>query len=56
MKASTDEDTFNEAFIINHYVVRLPLVASIETAAAMLRGNAGKHLIDRSVERALHFP
>ena len=32
-----------------------PLVASIETAAAMLRGNPGKRLINRSVERALHF-
>ena len=32
-----------------------PIVASIETAAAMLRGNPGKRLINRSVERALHF-
>ncbi len=31
-----------------------PIVASIETAAAMLRGNR-KRLINRSVERALHF-
>ena len=30
-------------------------MASIETAAAMLRGNSGKRLINRSVERALHF-
>ena len=32
-----------------------PIVASIETAAAMLRGNSGKRLIQRSIERALHF-
>ena len=32
-----------------------PIVASVETAAAMLRGNPGKRLINRSVERALHF-
>ncbi|MEL5953180.1 lysine decarboxylase LdcC, partial [Klebsiella pneumoniae] len=32
-----------------------PIVASIETAAAMLRGNSGRRLINRSVERALHF-
>lgn len=32
-----------------------PIVASIETAAAMLRGNSGKRLIQRSIERALDF-
>ena len=56
IKGEYDEDTFNEAFMMHTTTSpSYPLVASIETAAAMLRGNPGKRLINRSVERALHF-
>lgn len=56
IKGDYDEDTFNEAFMMHTSTSpSYPIVASIETAAAMLRGNSGKRLINRSVERALHF-
>ncbi|WP_336707845.1 MULTISPECIES: lysine decarboxylase LdcC [unclassified Cedecea] len=56
IKGDYDEDTFNEAYMMHTTTSpSYPLVASIETAAAMLRGNTGKRLINRSVERALHF-
>ena len=56
IKGEYDEETFNEAFMMHTTTSpSYPLVASIETAAAMLRGNPGKRLINRSVERALHF-
>ncbi|MBN0408664.1 hypothetical protein JTM57_34310, partial [Pseudomonas aeruginosa] len=51
-----DEETFNEAFMMHTSTSpSYPIVASIETAAAMLRGNSGKRLIQRSIERALDF-
>jgi lysine decarboxylase len=56
IKGDYDEVTFNEAFMMHTTTSpSYPIVASIETAAAMLRGNPGKRLINRSVERALHF-
>ncbi|WP_455427012.1 lysine decarboxylase LdcC [Dryocola sp. LX212] len=56
IKGDYDEDTFNEAYMMHTTTSpSYPIVASIETAAAMLRGNPGKRLINRSVERALHF-
>ncbi|EDX9182563.1 lysine decarboxylase LdcC [Salmonella enterica subsp. enterica serovar Lexington] len=56
IKGEYDEETFNEAFMMHTSTSpSYPIVASIETAAAMLRGNPGKRLINRSVERALHF-
>ncbi len=49
-------ESFNEAFMMHTTTSpSYPIVASVETAAAMLRGNPGKRLINRSVERALHF-
>ncbi|RTG70146.1 lysine decarboxylase, partial [Serratia marcescens] len=56
VKGDINEETFNEAYMMHtttspHYGI----VASMETAAAMLRGNPGRRLINRSVERALHF-
>ncbi len=43
IKGSYDEDTFNEAFMMHTSTSpSYPIVASIETAAAMLRGNSGK--------------
>lgn len=56
IKGEYDEETFNEAYMMHTTTSpSYPLVASIETAAAMLRGNPGRRLINRSVERALHF-
>lgn len=56
IKGDYDEQTFNDAYMMHtttspHYGI----VASIETAAAMLHGNSGRRLIQRSVERAMHF-
>ncbi len=56
IKGNYDEETFNEAFMMHTSTSpSYPIVASIETAAAMLRGNSGKRLIQRSIERALDF-
>lgn len=56
IKGDYDEETFNEAYMMHTTTSpNYSIVASIETAAAMLRGNPGKRLINRSVERALHF-
>ncbi|WP_426767504.1 lysine decarboxylase LdcC [Erwinia aphidicola] len=56
IKGEYDEQTFNEAYMMHTTTSpNYAIVASIETAAAMLRGNPGKRLINRSVERALHF-
>ncbi len=56
IKGDYDEQTFNEAYMMHTTTSpNYAIVSSIETAAAMLRGNPGKRLINRSVERALHF-
>ena len=56
IKGDYDHDTFNEAYMMHTTTSpSYAIVSSIETAAAMLRGNPGKRLINRSVERALHF-
>nr|WP_038381482.1 lysine decarboxylase LdcC [Pantoea sp. IMH] len=56
IKGEYDEHTFNEAYMMHTTTSpNYSIVASIETAAAMLRGNPGRRLINRSVERALHF-
>ncbi|MGL5036213.1 MAG: lysine decarboxylase LdcC, partial [Aeromonas sp.] len=56
IKGEVEEETFNEAFMMHtstspHYGI----VASTETAAAMMRGNTGKRLIKESIERAIRF-
>ena len=56
IKGDYDESTFNEAYMMHtttspHYGI----VASTETAAAMMKGNAGKRLINGSIERAIKF-
>ncbi|URQ59537.1 lysine decarboxylase CadA [Pantoea alhagi] len=56
VKGDVNQETFNEAYMMHtttspHYGI----VASTETAAAMMRGNAGKRLIGESIERALRF-
>ena len=56
IKGDYDENTFNEAYMMHTTTSpNYGIVASAETAAAMLRGNPGRRLINRSVERALHF-
>lgn len=56
IKGDYDESTFNEAYMMHTTTSpNYGIVASMETAAAMLRGNPGRCLINRSVERALHF-
>lgn len=56
IKGEYDEEAFNEAFMMHTTTSpSYPIVASVETAAAMLRGNPGKRLINRSVERACIF-
>lgn len=56
IKGEYNEGTFNEAYMMHTTTSpNYSIVASMETAAAMLRGNPGRRLITRSVERALHF-
>ncbi|BDH47253.1 lysine decarboxylase CadA [Salmonella enterica subsp. enterica serovar Choleraesuis] len=56
VKGEINEETFNEAYMMHtstspHYGI----VASTEMAAAMMRGNSGKRLINGSIERAVRF-
>ncbi|HDD9174594.1 TPA: lysine decarboxylase LdcC [Escherichia coli] len=56
VKGDINEETFNEAYMMQtstspHYGI----VASTEMAAAMMKGNSGKRLIQESMERALAF-
>ncbi|MET6677341.1 lysine decarboxylase [Citrobacter amalonaticus] len=56
IKGDFEEETFNEAFMMHtstspHYGI----VASIETSAAMMKGNAGKRLVENSIRRAVRF-
>lgn len=54
VKGEINEATFGEAYMMHtstspHYGI----VASTEVAAAMMRGNAGKRLVQESIERAI---
>ena len=56
IKGDFNEETFNESFMMHtstspHYGI----VASIETAAAMMEGSAGKRLVQDAIDRALTF-
>ncbi|MFY2735667.1 lysine decarboxylase [Pseudocitrobacter faecalis] len=56
IKGEVEEETFNEAFMMHtstspHYGI----VASIETSAAMMKGNTGKRLMENSILRAVRF-
>lgn len=56
VKGEINEATFNEAFMMHTSTSPMyPIVASTETAAAMMRGNVGRRLIDESIERAIRF-
>lgn len=56
IKGEYDEEVFNEVFMM-YIIISFSyfIVVSVETAAAMLRGNSGKRLINRLVERVLYF-
>ncbi|BFU59870.1 MULTISPECIES: lysine decarboxylase LdcC [Rodentibacter] len=56
IKGDINEETFNEAYMMHtstspHYGI----VASTEVAAAMMKGNNGKHLMRDAIERAVKF-
>ncbi|OOF69511.1 lysine decarboxylase LdcC [Rodentibacter caecimuris] len=56
IKGKVNEETFNEAYMMHtstspHYGI----VASTEVAAAMMKGNSGKHLMQDAIERAVKF-
>ena len=56
VKGEINEATFNEAFMMHTSTSPFyPIVASTETAAAMMRGNVGHRLIDESIDRAICF-
>lgn len=56
VKGEINEATFNEAFMMHTSSSPFyPIVASTETAAAMMRGNVGHRLIDESIDRAIRF-
>ena len=56
VKGEINEATFNEAFMMHSSTSPFyPIVASTETAAAMMRGNVGRRLIDESIDRAIRF-
>ena len=56
IKGEYNENIFNEAYMMHTTTSpNYGIVASIEIAAAMMRGNTGWRMINRSIERALHF-
>lgn len=56
VKGEINEATFNEAFMMHTSTSPFyPIVASTETAAAMMSGNVGRRLIDESIDRAIRF-
>lgn len=56
VKGKISEDTFNEAYMMHTSTSPLySIVASTEMAAAMMRGNTGKRLINDSIDRAIKF-
>ena len=56
VKGEINEATSNEAFMMHTSTSPFyPIVASTETAAAMMRGNVGRRLIDESIDRAIRF-
>lgn len=56
VKGEINEATFNEAFMMHTSTSPFyPIVASTETAAAMMRSNVGRRLIDESIDRAIRF-
>ena len=56
VKGNLNTATFGEAYMMHTSTSPFyPMVASTEVAAAMMRGNAGKRLMQDSLERAVKF-
>ena len=56
IKGEIDKETFNEAYMMHTSTSpQYSIVASTETAAAMMRGNTGKKLMQDSIDRAIRF-
>lgn len=56
VKGDINEETFNEAYMMHTSTSPYyGIVASAEMAAAMMKGNAGRRLINDSIERAIRF-
>lgn len=56
VKGDINQEIFNEAYMMHTSTSPFyGLVASTETAAAMMKGNAGKRLINGSIGRAINF-
>ena len=56
VKGDIQVDTFNEAYMMHTSTSPFyPLVASTETAAAMMRSNVGHRLVDEAIDRAIRF-
>ncbi|EJL6705727.1 lysine decarboxylase CadA [Vibrio cholerae] len=56
VKGEFDRESFNEAFMMHTSTSpQYGIVASTETAAAMMRGNTGRKLMQDSIDRAIRF-
>ncbi len=56
VKGEVDRESFNEAFMLHTSTSpQYGIVASTETAAAMMRGNTGRKLMQDSIDRAIRF-
>ena len=56
IKGKIDEDCFNEPYMMHTSTSpQYNMVASCEVAAAMMKGNSGRRLIEESLKEALHF-
>ena len=56
VKGEIEVESFNEAFMMHTSTSpQYGIVASTETAAAMMKGNTGKRLMDESINRAVRF-
>lgn len=56
IKGEFDKESFNEAFMMHTSTSpQYGIVASTETAAAMMRGNTGRKLMQDSIDRAVRF-
>lgn len=56
VKGKINERTFNEGYMMHTTTSPLySIVASCETAAAMMQGESGKNLMQRAIDRAMNF-
>lgn len=56
VKGQINEHTFNEGYMMHTTTSPLySIVASCETAAAMMQGESGKNLMQKAIDRAINF-